>query len=185
MRPRQPERARRRDPEPRHSRIDRVAGSAEVVVPGEEQGEPADEVTKEDRSEAAAGADHQRDRDRPGRCATNQSTARRRMPRGRCTLASATSLLVAAEPGKDRRKHTSDVVPAKSRGVERAVEGQAVAEGEQDRSESIGRQRGELASLTAPSIHPRNIARRRSTAPTIRSRIVGSVMIAAQRSDRT
>jgi hypothetical protein len=34
-------------------------------VTGEEEGEPAYEVTKEDRAESAAGPDHERDRDDP------------------------------------------------------------------------------------------------------------------------
>jgi hypothetical protein len=42
-----------------------MSGSAVVVVAGEEDREPADEVTKEDRPEPAAGADHERDRDDP------------------------------------------------------------------------------------------------------------------------
>ena len=42
-----------------------MPGCAVVVVTGEEQREPADEVTKEDRPKAAARAHHQRNRDDP------------------------------------------------------------------------------------------------------------------------
>ena len=42
-----------------------MSGRAVVVVTGEEQREPANEVTKDDRAESAAGADHERNRDDP------------------------------------------------------------------------------------------------------------------------
>ena len=59
------------DAEPRHVGIDRMSGGAVVVVTGEEQREPADEVTKDDRPESAARADHQRNRDDPALGAPN------------------------------------------------------------------------------------------------------------------
>jgi hypothetical protein len=53
------------DAEPWHIGIDRVSSGAVIAVTGEEKGEPADEIPKEDRPESAAGADHERDRDDP------------------------------------------------------------------------------------------------------------------------
>ena len=65
------------DAEPWHIGIDRVSNGAVIGVTGEEKREPADEVTKEDRPESAAGADHERDREIPPCVPRTQSRARR------------------------------------------------------------------------------------------------------------
>jgi len=68
-----------------HVGVDGVPGGAIVAVPGEQDGEPADEVAEDDSTEAAAGPDNQRDRDGTAGRARRRSSILRRISGGRCT----------------------------------------------------------------------------------------------------